>query len=336
MTKMYKRLLKDRRFLSIGVAILIVLVAIVAAIYWGNKKPYEEISLTEASAKAESFINNYLMPSGSQAIITETSEEYDLYKMTINIGSESPVESYVTKDGRLFFPQAINMEEVDQSGSPVDSAAAPVPVDVPKSDKPEVELFVMSHCPYGLQMEKGILPVVKALGDKINFEIKFNDYAMHGEKELNEQLRQYCIQEEQSDKYLAYLECFAENSDSGVEACLSDTKINENKLDSCIVKTDKEFKILENFNNKVGYKGSYPGFNIFKEDNTKYGVGGSPTLVINGSTINSSRDSSSLLNTICSAFNVAPEECSTQLNSQSPTTGFGFDYSAATTDASCL
>ena len=37
----------------------------------------------------------------------------------------------------------------------------------PKKEKPEVELFVMSHCPFGTQIEKGMLPVARLLGDKI-------------------------------------------------------------------------------------------------------------------------------------------------------------------------
>lgn len=54
----------------------------------------------------------------------------------------------------------------------------------------------MSHCPYGLQMEKGIIPVVETLGDSIDFQVKFCDYAMHGQTELDEQVLQYCIMKE--------------------------------------------------------------------------------------------------------------------------------------------
>ncbi len=331
---MHQRLLKDRRFLSVGVAVLIVLVAIVAAIYWGNKKPYEEISIREASLKAENFINNYLMPSGSRAIITSTSEEYDLYKMTINIGSESPIESYVSKDGLLFFPQAINMEEVIKNEAPVNGgAAAQAPVNVPKNDKPEVELFVMSYCPFGTQILKGILPVIETLGNNINFELKFNDYAMHDKLELDENLVQHCVQKEQPEKLNAYLTCFLEDGERA--SCLA-ANTDQGKINACVASVDKAFKVTENYNNKVDWRGNFPGFNVDKEDNTKYGVGGSPTLVINGATISSARDSASLLNTICSAFNIAPEECATQLNSQSPTPGFGFDYSVSATQASCL
>jgi len=59
---------------------------------------------------------------------------------------------------------------------------------------PRVELFVMSHCPYGLQVEKAILPAVKLLGDRIKFNVRFCNYAMHGKAEIDEELLQYCIQ----------------------------------------------------------------------------------------------------------------------------------------------
>jgi hypothetical protein len=146
---------------------------------------------------------------------------------------------------------------------------------------------------------------------------------MHGEKELKEQLNQYCIQKEQPTKLLSYLECFLKDGDSGADSCISKSEIDKGKLESCVAKTDKEYKVLENFNNKIGFKGSYPGFEIFKSDNEKYGVQGSPTLVINGVQSQSGRDSKSLLKSICSAFTNAPKECSTELSSDTPAPGFG-------------
>lgn len=332
---MSQNLLRDRKFLSVGVATLIVLVAIIASLSWSNKKPYEEVSIREASLLAENFINNYLMPSGSRATIISTSEEYDLYKMTINIGSESPVESYVSKDGRLFFPQAIDMNTV--SNDPLSAGNEnnmPITADIPKNDKPVVELFVMTHCPYGTQMTKGILPVLETLGDKIDFELKFNDYAMRDRLEIDENLTQYCVQKEEPENLNNYLSCFLEAGET--DACLAASVNNRGNIEACVSSTDEEFSITENYNNRVGWKGNFPGFNINKEDNEKYGVSGSPTLIINGATVNSNRDSASLLSTICSAFNVAPEECAEQLNNQSPTPGFGFNYSVSAVEAACL
>ncbi len=332
MKNMHKCIFGNKKIVQITIASLIVIVAIVVAIIYSAKKS-NEISAQEASAKTETFINEYLMPSGSQAKITETSEEYDLYKMKIDIGSEEPVESYVTKDGKLFFPQALEITPNQTADNNTQANSTPTPVNVPKSDKPEIELFVMSYCPFGTQMEKGLLPVLETLGNKINFTLKFNDYAMHDKAELDENLVQYCIQKEQPEKLTAYLSCFLEAGDS--DTCLA-ANANEKTINSCVDKTDKEFKVTENFNNKVDWRGSFPGFNVNKDDNDKYNVGGSPTLVINGTTVSSARDSASLLKTICTAFNNAPEECSTQLNNQSPTSGFGFDYNAASTQASCL
>lgn len=329
---MHKDIFGNKKIVPIVIASLIVVIAIVVAIIYSAKKS-NEISAQEASAKTETFINEYLMPSGSQAKITETSEEYDLYKMKIDIGSEEPVESYVTKDGKLFFPQALEITPNQTADNNAQANSTPTPVNVPKSDKPEIELFVMSYCPFGTQMEKGLLPVLETLGNKINFTLKFNDYAMHDKAELDENLVQYCIQKEQPEKLTAYLSCFLEAGDS--DTCLA-ANANEKTINSCVDATDKEFKVTENFNNKVDWRGSFPGFNVNKDDNDKYNVGGSPTLVINGTTVSSARDSASLLKTICTAFNNAPEECSTQLNNQSPTSGFGFDYNAASTQASCL
>lgn len=332
---------KTKKFLSssnglakIGIAAVIIIVAIVAGIVWSKQAPVNQLSAQDASAKAETFINDYLMPSGSKAKILETSEEYDLYKLKIDIGSDAPVESYVSKDGALFFPQALEIENINQdNGSSSAATNTPTPVNVPKSDKPTVELFVMSYCPFGTQMEKGLLSVLDLLGDKIDFTLNFNDYAMHEKKEIDENLVQYCVQKEQPEKLTAYLSCFLE---AGNQANCLTTITDKAKIENCVAATDKEFKVTENYTNKVGWKGSYPGFDVQKAANDKYGVGGSPTLVINETTVSTSRDSASLLRTICAAFNNAPEECNTQLNSQSPTPGFGFDFSAASTDASCL
>lgn len=192
---------------------------------------------------------------------------------------------------------------------------------VKKTDKPSVELFVMSQCPYGTQIEKGIISVVEKLGKKIDFEVKFVDYAMHGEVELKEQLNQYCIQKDQNAKYLSYLKCFLKAGDS--ESCIKQSGVNQSDLTSCVAKTDSKYKIMSNFKNKVGYKGNFAGFDIYKSENEKYGVAGSPTLVINGAQAETGRDSNSLLKTICSAFNNAPEECNSNLSSDTPAPGFG-------------
>jgi len=256
----------------------------------------------------------------------------------------SKIEKYVTPKGEYlqlriraeFDPtKEICDNEVDDTGDGLIDCASPDCsaewMCMDRKAVPEVEVFVMSHCPYGTQIEKGILPVIELLGDKVDFELKFCDYAMHGEKELDEQLIQHCIQKEQEDKLLPYLKCFLEAGDG--TTCLTELEIDQPQLDACVAATDAEFKVTENFGDQATYKGRFPTFNVNKEGVDKYGVAGSPTLIINGVKASSGRDSASLLNAICYGFEEKPEECSQTLSSASPSPGFGFSAAASSANA---
>ncbi len=190
--------------------------------------------------------------------------------------------------------------------------------EIKPSEKPKVEVFVMSYCPFGTQFEKGIIPVMKLLKDKADIQIKFVDYVMHGPKEIKENINQYCIEKNEPNKYVDYLECFLKEGKA--DQCLTLNEIDEEKLGQCINKTRDKFKLIEGEETNQ----RYPKFGVQTEENKKYGVKGSPTLVINGKTIkNARRDSASLLSVICSAFTKQPEECKKVLSSQTPASGFG-------------
>lgn len=290
------------------------------------------VSGNDAGDKIVEFLNGR---TGGGVAFVSYEDIGNLYEVTVSYdGQNIPV--FVTKDGEYFVQGAIPITGQAIDGEANNTQQQQEPQDVPKSDKPKVEVFVMSHCPYGTQIEKGVIPVFELLGDKIEGSIKFVNYAMHGETEVMEELRQYCIQEEQNDKYMDYLKCFLEASDS--DSCLDKVKINKAKLNTCEDKTDKEFKITENLNDKSTWSsGSFPPFLVFDNENKQYGVQGSPTLIINGQEVSSGRDSASLLSAVCNAFNEAPEECSETLSSASPSPGFGYSASASasTSGAQC-
>jgi len=286
----------------------------------------QTLSVDEAKAKVGKFINDNLMQPGKTATIKDIIEEGGLYKVTVEIGQGQDVTSYMSKDGTKFFPQVMDVAEVTKQtadkNNQQNNAAAAQKTNAPKADKPTVELFVMSYCPYGTQIEKGIIPAVAALGKTIDFSIKFCDYSMHGEKEVTENLRQTCIEQEQPTKYLSYLSCFLQAGDYA--SCLKQASVNASKLQACTDATDKKYQITAKFNDKSQWPtGNFPPFDVFKADNTKYGVQGSPTLVVNGQQVESGRDSASLLNTICSSFNNQPSECQKQLSNATPSSGFG-------------
>ena len=207
-----------------------------------------------------------------------------------------------------------------------DQAAAPV--SVTKSDRPKVELFVMAYCPFGLQMEKAYLPAWNLLKDKADIDIKFVSYAMHGLKEVEENTRQYCIEQGQPAKYQAYLTCFTGKDD--YKGCLAKAGITEGSLGSCINTTNAKYKTLDKFKDQTTWlSGRYPVYPINEDLNTKYGVQGSPTLVINGAQVDGvNRTADAVKQAICAAFNNPPAECGQTLATASYGAGFGYEAGA--------
>ena len=198
---------------------------------------------------------------------------------------------------------------------------APPPI-VPKSDKPKAELFVMSYCPYGLQMEKAYLPAWDLLKKKADIDIKFVSYAMHGEKEVVENTVQYCIQSEQNDKFQNYLKCFTGSGNT--ESCQTSAGISKSKLNSCVAATNKKFAILDKLKDQSTWlSGQFPIYPIHEGLNDQYGVQGSPTLIINGTEVQIARTPESVKQAICAAFNDAPAECDQTLSNNSYDPGFG-------------
>ena len=292
------------------------------------------VDMGQLSAKVLDYVTTNLIQEGATATVSDIESAGDnLYAVSIDVtvdGDTKPGIIYVTETGdRILLGSvldtAVNLEQPEPETEPV--------VELQKSDKPEVELFIMSYCPYGTQMEKGMLPVVDALGDKIDFKLRFVYYAMHGEPEVTEQLNQSCIQKNNPEKITDYLKCFLKDGDSAT--CLAEQEIDLAALETCTPATDTEFEIMANLADQSKWlSGNYPLFNIDAEKNELYSVGGSPTLVVNGTTVSSGRDSASLLKSICEAFNEAPEECTLELSSASPSAGFGYDEGAGT-DATC-
>jgi protein-disulfide isomerase len=290
--------------------------------------------------KAGDNLVNFAVAQGVDATLVNVTSIGNFYKVYISIGNQT-APYYVSKDGKYFTNSLISLVTTKTPAST--SNANTQTTEVPKSTKPTVDLFVMSYCPYGTQAEKGILPAVKLLGDKIDFNVRFVYYSMHEfsggqpyEPEMEENLRQYCIQKEQTTKFNDYLTCFLDAGNSS--ACLTTAKIDKTKLNTCTAAADKEFGVTASENDKSTWlSGTYPLFNVDKALNDQYNIGGSPTLVINGVQVNSARDPASYLDAICKAFSdgSVPAECGNQLSTTAYGPGFGYSGSGSTTAAQC-
>lgn len=188
-----------------------------------------------------------------------------------------------------------------------------------KTDKPVMQFFVMSFCPYGQQAEQGIIPAARLLKDKAVFEPHFVIYSnyqgggptycfdkaskycsMHGISEVNEDVRQLCIWKYDQAKWFDYVEalnktCKVGDVDTCWEGVAKGLKIDTAKISKCL-KSEGEAMLAKEV-----------------ELNTKYGVQGSPQIFVNEQEYNGGRDAESYKQAICSGFNTAPEACSQAL-----------------------
>ena len=116
---------------------------------------------------------------------------------------------------------------------------------VSRIGKPTVELFVMSYCPYSVQTEEQLIPIVKKFGSKIDFKLRFiaeekeasstQDItpfvSLHGYPEVAENIRQLLIAQEYPDRYLDYILCRGNQKlDKSWEDCAQKLSINVAKI----------------------------------------------------------------------------------------------------------
>ncbi len=306
---------KKNPWMPVSLILIVVVVILLFMIFTGTEVGGKSVSSTIAGNNVIEFAKSQ----GLQASVLNIVDKGAFYEVDLSMNNQQfPV--YVTKDGENMATGLIpltakanaNSNTNTNTNSNTNTNTQPSQ-NIQKSDKPKVELFVMTHCPYGTQAEKGIIPAFKALGAKADTKIRFVHYFMHGDKEEKETYNQVCIREEQSAKYLDYLSCFLEDGDSA--RCIKKVSVDQTKLNACLANDNKKAKEY---------------YEVDKKLSNDYGVQGSPTLIINGGEGSSGRDSASYLSSICNAFNTAPTvECGKQLSSAQPSPGFGTTVAAA-------
>ncbi|MDP2925119.1 MAG: thioredoxin domain-containing protein [Nanoarchaeota archaeon] len=297
--------------LFITVTILLYFVFIDGA----NKMSGKAISADEAGKQLVNYLNT--KTNGGVELVSSSDKGY-IYEVKVKYqGQEIPV--YTTKDGKYFVQGAtpITEEPVMQKDVSNSNTNTNAPQGVSKSDKPIVEAFVFSYCPYGLQFEKALFPAYDLLKDKVDFRIVAIG-AMHGDFEKTESLRQISIEKLYGkDKLFSYLKEFDKNSEIG--SCRGDESCLDKYLPNIYKKLSIDKAKIENYMKSDAEK-------IYNEQNARannLGVSGSPTFVINSAQVQVNRSPDSIKEAVCEAFNTKPNECSQSLSTQSESPGFG-------------
>ena len=320
------------------------------------------LSEDDAGNKAIDYLNNNIVQQGTKASLVSVQEKNGIYEvMTSYRGNDIPI--YITKDGSLLFlNRPLNTSEEIKRETQEESQQTLTCGDVPKRDKPLLQTFVVSKCPFGLQMQRILSEIVKNIPSLANnIEVRYigsiqngKITSMHGEKEAEENLRQICIREEQHNKYWSYIACHIKNGD--VYNCLIKAGIDIDRLNACMNDTSRGLKYArDDFNLYDIYKSRF---------GQKIGVGenrismGSPAVIINEDATLRQRESYWSINTefdfatgegkgnnprsaenikelLCCGFTEAPIICSTNLSSVGAATMFSETYSGSSGSGKC-
>jgi hypothetical protein len=262
--------------------------------------------------KAEEIFLNSIQSQGadiSNVEVTDISLESELYKISFNYqGQEYPVPFYLSKDGKLIGSMGASAQEDTGEDNPVEQ-----PTEIPKSDKPEVELFVWGYCPYGVQAQGPLAEVAVLLGKYANFSAVMY-YDGHGAYETQQNKIQECIQKLYPAKYWSYASKFV----SVIYPNCSSVRTEECDKTQSV----KVMKTLGIDSTKILNCVDTDGAGLISDSSAlaqELGVTGSPTLVINGVKANVARTAEAYKTAICEAFNSPPSECETVLSSASGT-----------------
>lgn len=332
--KVFKKL--DKNSLPVYMAIIAIIIVGVLIFTNGTSgefldkiKIFGGASSDEIAQSGIDYINNNIL-SGQTAILISSSEESGLVKIRISIDGNE-FDSHISKDGKLLFPEAIKLE-ID-TNEEVDDTTAQQPAktcdDIVKAEKSELDAYIVSQCPFGLQMQRILADVINSAPSLAN-NIKARYMgsisngvitAMHGDAEAQENLKQICIRDEQANKYWDYVSCYMIAGDT--DGCLTSTGIDKSKLNDCAIDA------------KRGLAYAQEDFDL----NTRYNVQGSPTLILNGEQVSEfdfgGRTSEALKSLICCGSEIQPSACSETLNTASAASSFSETYEGLGGSASC-
>lgn len=318
------------------VIIIALIIASFILSYSGGLKSFNLYEPKETKVlKAVDYINKNLLQ-GATATAEGITEESGVYKFILKIGEEK-YDTYLTKDGRLLFPEGIEIVATQKTTETTTEVTQKKTCEeITKKETPVLEAFVVSHCPFGLQMQRVLNEIVKNIpqlaqyirveymGEVVDGKIlSMHDNNTPGGAEGTENLRQICLREEQPDKYWPYIDCYIKEGKS--DECLVSSKIDVSKLTSCMNDTSK------------GIVYAQKDF----EREKKFNVTGSPTLILNDEGVSEfdfgGRTAEAVKTVLCCGFENQPSFCQTKLTTNQAAASFSADYATSdnSNSASC-
>ena len=175
-----------------------------------------------------------------------------------------------------------------------DQKGAPAPLKV-NPGAVKVEFFVMSQCPYGVQVENGVKDALEKLGPDVDFKVDFIGSAkdgtltsMHGPDEVTGDIVQLCVAKHAPGALVSFIACQNKNPKDVAknwEPCAGELKVPVSELKSCLEGTEGKGLLTESFGRSAAR-----------------GATGSPTMYVANKPYNGRRGSIDFLRGICAEY----------------------------------
>lgn len=313
-------------------AVFFVLIVIILFIYTQIKKnQLENLRKKELPEIIKKVVND---PSIKIEIkeIKEISGVIQFQLVLSRNSSQQTYTSYLTKDKKILFTSGIKIDEINQTTNQKSSQKRLTCQDLVKTKTPKLTAFVVSQCPFGLQMQRVFKKAIEQLPSLESYlEVRYigsinNNQisSMHGEEEAKENLRQICIREEQKEKYWPYVGCYMKEGKT--DECLKEALVDGEKLTECIK------------NPQRGLRYAQTDFSLAN----KFNIGGSPTLLLNEKQIVSEfdfggRTADTIKQIICCAMTTQADFCKKEISKENIAPSFSHQdtTSASTSSSGC-
>jgi protein-disulfide isomerase len=259
-----------------GIAILLLVVSVFTQGFHFSDGPtgnvIAELSLSEAENKVLDYVNANLLQAPFTAELESSEDAGSLYKMTLLVAGQN-IDSYLTKDGKLFFPQGFDITENGDlvlEDTPV--VAVSLDDDAVKGDaNAPVTIIEFSdfECPFcGKYVEETYPLIIKNYVDTGVVKYVFRDFPLSFHQNAQKAAEAAECAGEQNQYWEMHDILFANND-----------KLSVNDLKGYAVELGLD---TEDFNTCLDSNKMAEEVKKDMADGVEYGVTGTPAFFING------------------------------------------------------
>ena len=256
----------------------ILLVLLVASIYTNgfglaDTATGAELSMSEAEVKVLDYVNTNLLQAPFVAEVSASEDVGTLYKVTLSVAGQE-VESYITKDGSLFFPQGFDVNDVIVAQGDVKLDVS-IDDDAIKGDvNAPVTIIEFSdfECPFcGKYIAETYPQIVEDYVNTGKVRYVFRDFPLDFHPEAQKAAEAAECAGEQGMYWEMHDYLFANQDYLGVsylKGFAKDLKLDTDKFDECLDSGSMEEEVLADL-----------------IEGQSYGISGTPAFFINGKMI---------------------------------------------------